>query len=318
MTTLHPNRAAALDIGSNTIKMLVVEKTPDGLKALAETSSETRIAQGISRDCPELTEASMERAIKVIGELFKEMLGFGPGHVRIVATSAVRDASNRTEFEARVFQETGHSIDVISGDEEARLIGRGVLTDPVLLEQKEVMIFDMGGGSVECIYLKDRIIRMARSLPLGGVRLLEHHVADPTLPLTNGEKNAVVEAVHQQVASIQLNLRDAAKALAVGAGGTYITCRAILAHRRGASLAESSPYLTLDELQSVFEEAAGYTLEKRLQIPRLPPNRADVFPVTLLAMITLGRWAGISRFYHCYHSLRYGVVDELLESVGFC
>ena len=305
-------RAAALDIGSNTLKMLVVEKTPDGLKTIAQRTSETRISKGISKANPTLTEESMVQAVKVIGELYREMQQHNPAHTRIVATSAVRDASNRSEFQSRVHEETGHPIDVISGEEEARLIGRGVLTDPALGKQKEIMIFDMGGGSVECIYLKNREIQVARSLPLGGVRLLEKHVKDDSLPLRKSEKQRVIDSVHQQVTSLNIELEDAANALVVGAGGTYVACRAILAHRKGKLLETSSPYLTVGDLQSIFDEASSYNLEQRLRMPKLPPNRADVFPVTLLALITLGRWTGVTQFYHCYHSLRYGVVDLLL------
>jgi len=313
MKKLPGKKAAALDIGSNTLKMLVVEKTPDGLKAIGQRTSETRISQGISNANPALTEESMVRAVKVISELYREMQEHSPDFTRIVATSAVRDASNRSEFQARVFAETGHPIDVISGEEEAHLIGRGVLTDPALGNQKEIMIFDMGGGSVECIYLKNREIKVAKSLPLGGVRLLEKHVKNSALALQESEKQSVINSVHKHVENLPIELEDAANALVVGAGGTYVACRAILAHRKGKSLEDSSPFLTLDDLQSIFEEASSYNLEQRLKMPKLPLNRADVFPVTLLALITLGRWAGISQFYHCYHSLRYGVTDLLLK-----
>lgn len=313
MTHSIGKRAAALDIGSNTLKMLVVEKTTEGLRALGERTSETRISKGISQNNPALTEASMDIGVKVIGELYREMQAFKPDYSRLVATSAVRDASNRKVFEERVFAETGQRIDVISGEEEAHLIGRGVLTDPKLNNQKELMIFDMGGGSVECIFIKDRTIQFAESLPLGGVRLLEKHVVDPTQPLREIEKQSVIDTVNEKVSRLTLQIEDPENALVVGAGGTYVTCRAILAHRKNISLEQSSPYLSIDDLQSVFEETSGYDLERRLHVPKLPANRADVFPVTLLALITLGKWAGVTRFYHCYHSLRYGVTDVLLE-----
>lgn len=313
MNSSRNPRAAALDIGSNTLKMLVVEKTEYGIEPVGERSSETRISEGISKDHPELTEESMQRGIRVIGELFREMQSLNPDHSRIVATSAVRDATNREEFRRRVFEETGKEVEVISGEEEARLIGKGVLTDPNLRNQREIMVFDMGGGSVECIYIKDREIVLAESLPLGGVRLKEHHIEDPTQPLTEGEKQSVIQSVHTHMSRLPIKLENPSEALVVGAGGTWITSRAILAHREGKSLEESSPYLSLDDLSSVFNEAASYNLNRRLQIPKLPTNRADVFPVTLLALIELGKWVGVTHFYHCFRSLRYGVADELLH-----
>ena len=313
MTESTGSRAAALDIGSNTLKMLVVENGSDGLIQLGERSSETRISEGISKDHPELTEASMQRGVQVIGELYREMQSFHPDHIRIVGTSAVRDAKNREDFCNRILQETGQAVDVITGEEEAQLIGKGVLTDPHLRDQKEIMIFDMGGGSVECIYIKDRDIRMAESLPLGGVRLLEHHVQDPSLPLSEAEKAAVAQVVAEQVSRLPIKLENPYEALVVGAGGTWITSRAIIANRVGKTLEESDPHLSQEELLSVFDQASSYTLEERLQIPKLPSNRADVFPVTLLALIELGKWVGVTHYYHCFRSLRYGVVDELLN-----
>ena len=139
MDTSRGPVAAALDIGSNTIKMLVVEKTDNGLKFIAKTTSETRISEGISKEHPELTELSMSRAIDVIKDLYREILTHNPDHLRIVATSAVREAQNQAAFKDRVYQAVDQKIDVISGDEEAQLIGRGVLTDPALRHQKEII-----------------------------------------------------------------------------------------------------------------------------------------------------------------------------------
>lgn len=310
--TLHP-RAAALDIGSNTLKMLVVEQTPKGLMPVGERTSETRISEGISKDQPMLSEKSMQRGVQVIGQLYREMQSLQPKHSRIVATSAVRDASNREDFRRRVFEETGQSVDVISGEEEALLIGKGVLTDPALKTQKEIVIFDLGGGSVECIYIKDRTIEVAVSLPLGGVRLLEHHIDDASLPLTSPEIDAVKATVKAHADQLPIKLENPDQAIVVGAGGTWITSRAIIAHRSGKTLEESNPNLSMDQLVSVFDEVSNYNLKQRLKIPNLPPNRADVFPVTLLALIELGKWVGVSNFYHCFRSLRYGVAYVLLN-----
>lgn len=309
---LH-QKAAALDIGSNTLKMLVVENTAEDLVAIGERTSETRISEGISKDHPELTEGSMQKGVRVIGELFKEIQSYDPDHIRIVATSAVRDANNRDEFCKRVKAATGHEVDILSGEEEARLVGKGALTDPNLKAQKEIMIFDMGGGSVECIYIKDREIKMTESLPLGGVRLKEHHLTDAAHPMTAEEKSAVASAIESQVSRLHHQLENPNEALVVGAGGTWITSRVMLADREGKTLEQSSPYLSHAQLQSVFDQVSKLTLEERLKVPKLPSNRADVFPVTLLALLELGKWSGASNYYHCFRSLRYGVADELLN-----
>jgi len=313
MVPLKKQVAAALDIGSNTIKMLVVEKTDQGLRRLGDRTSETRISQGISQDNPYLNQESINKAIWAIRQLFDEIQTYNPDFVQIAATSAVRDAHNGPDFQKRVQESTGQPVNVLTGEKEAKLIARGVLTDPELVNQKELMIFDMGGGSVECIHVLNRKTQLAQSLPLGGVRLMEKYITDPSKPLYSAEKEHVVQAVLQSAQSLPLQVQDPANTLAVGAGGTYVAIRFILAHRLGKNLSESSPYLHMQDLRSVFDEASNLSLESRLKIPKLPPNRADVFPVSLLALITLGEWAGITRFYHSYHSLRWGMVDELLN-----
>ncbi len=308
----RPSVAGAIDIGSNTIKMLVVRKENNVLQVLAEKTSETRISSGISKEKPVLLQENMNRAAEAVKELFHKMVPFNPERIHIVATSAVRDAHNRDEFIGRIREVTGQTLEVISGAREAKLIAKGILTDPSLQGHREIVIFDLGGGSVECIHIVNRQVLLAESLPLGGVRLMEKLLANPSSPMPNSEVDLVRAEVLQRVSSLPLTLRNPESVLGVGTGGTFTTARAILGGRLGQELEESSPYMTLEGLQSVFEETRSYHLERRLHIPNLPPNRADVFPIALLVLITLGHWAGVNRFFHTFHNLRFGLASELL------
>ena len=313
MSPSAPTRVAgAIDIGSNTIKMLVLQKKGHSLQMLAEQTCETRIGTGIGNAKPVLRKHNMHRAAEAVNVLFQKMVPFNPGHIHIVATSAVREARNRDEFIGLIRDITGITLEVISGDREAELIAKGILTDPHLKGEKEIVIFDLGGGSVECIHIVEGRVRMAGSLPLGGVRIMESLLSDPSSPLSDSEADLVRKEVLQRVRVLPFALDNEEAVLGVGTGGTFTTARAILGGRMGRKLEESSPYMTLEGLQSVFQEVRQFHLDQRLRIPNLPLNRADVFPVSLLILITLGQWAGVNRFFHTFHNLRFGLAAELL------
>src|SRR6185369_16463559 len=124
----------------------------------------------------------MTRGIEAIRALLGDATEFSREKIVLVATSAVRDAQNGADFRARVRAATGHEIRILSGDEEANLIGRGLTSDPALRDLRDFYVFDLGGGSLECLAFRDRRVEQAVSLQLGCVRLTEKFVADPAQP----------------------------------------------------------------------------------------------------------------------------------------
>ena len=124
-------RAAAIDIGSNSIKLLVAERRADGsLDEVVSRTLEVRIGAGIASVPPRLTRDGIENGIAAVAELVAEIGRMGAQRIGIVATSAVRDASNGLEFRDRVKGACGHEVRILTGIEEANLIGRGLATDP--------------------------------------------------------------------------------------------------------------------------------------------------------------------------------------------
>src|SRR4051794_745383 len=121
--------ASVIDIGSNSIKILVARRTQtDGgvLTALHNKAIDARISAGISDEEPRLSEEGIARGIAAVRELLASAAPFAPAKTALVATSAVRDARNGAEFCRRILEETGHDVRILSGDEEANLIGRGL------------------------------------------------------------------------------------------------------------------------------------------------------------------------------------------------
>ncbi len=140
---------AVIDIGSNSIKVLVAARNETGVvTALKSKTIDARISAGISKAKPELSEEGMARGLAAIQELLTDAAPFSPVRTVLVATSAVRDAGNGDHFRARVRAATGHDIRILTGDEEANLIGRGLTCDPALADLKDFYVFDLGGGSL--------------------------------------------------------------------------------------------------------------------------------------------------------------------------
>jgi exopolyphosphatase/guanosine-5'-triphosphate,3'-diphosphate pyrophosphatase len=309
---------AILDIGSNSIKVLVAARAPGGRPAalFAETI-DARISAGISRKKPRLGRGGMARGIAAIRQLLAWAAPFAPRRTLLVATSAVRDAANGAVFRRRVRAATGHPVRILTGREEAGLIGRGLACDPALTRLRNFYVFDLGGGSLECLSFRRRRARQAVSLPLGCVRLTEKFVAHPERPFSKTAARDIAGHVRATLAGAGFAFALPTGAAAVGSGGTLSTVRAIRAKREGIEFDRTDPSITLAELRRLLAEIGGWTLVRRKKIPGLPPARADVFPAALATLIAVAELGGFDGFRHSLYNLRWGVAaDELSRSAS--
>ena len=305
--------AAVIDIGSNSIKVLVAARGPAGqVQALHSQTIEARISAGISMERPQLTEGGMARGLEAISELLATTAPFSPVRIALVATSAVRDAGNGPEFRQRVKAATGHEIRILSGDEEANLIGRGLTCDPALTDLRDFYVFDLGGGSLECLLFRDRRSTQAQSLQLGAVRLTERFISNPAAPLAVAETTALALHVRDELKRSGFRFPIVTPA-AVFTGGSMATVRAINGARHGVKLEDTPPVIALATLTDLLDELAPFTLEQRKAVPGLPSARADIFPAALVTMLTLADYAHVDRFHHSLYNLRYGLAAEALD-----
>lgn len=302
---------AVVDIGSNSIKVLIAERGDDGrLRALGTKTLDVRISAGISRETPRLSDDGMTRGLGAIQELLAYASTFSPRQTVLVATSAVRDAENGREFCQRVLSATGHALRILTGTEEANLIGRGLTCDPALDGLRDFYVFDLGGGSLECLAFQDRRVQQAASLQLGCVRLTEAFVRVRVDPVPFG----VIAAIEKITAvTVQAHFKfDVAGAAAVGTGGTITTARAVLGARAGVSLDATSPVVKVTQLRDLCDELAGLPLTDRQKIPGLPAARADVFPIALATLVAVADAGGFHSYQHSLYNLRFGVAAEML------
>lgn len=335
-----------IDIGSNSIKNLVAIRERPGapVVALKMRSIEVRISTGIGRASPSLTEEGMTRGLEAVQNLLTDSAGLPPHPVVLVATSAVRDAANGGEFRRRVRDATGHTVRLLGGLEEAALIGRGLLSDPGLSGLRDFHVFDLGGGSIECLAFADREIRRAVSLPLGCVRLTERCIPDPAAPIPrdalmrvagvtravfarSGFFIAATAGDESEPPSVQSpsgqggqpgipKSKNPAAAIdtaaVIGTGGALTTARAILGALENKALSDTPPRIPVERLRELLHELASKTLAERRRIPAMPPGRADVFPTALTTLVTIAELGGFAAYHHSLRNLRWGLAAEVL------
>jgi exopolyphosphatase / guanosine-5'-triphosphate,3'-diphosphate pyrophosphatase len=308
-----PSPVAVIDIGSNSIKVLVARRAADGrIEALKIRTVDARISAGISRTNPTLTDEGMARGLAAIQSLLLDAAPFQPGRITLVATSAVRDAANGALFREQVRAATGHAIRILTGEEEANLIGRGLTVDPALAALRDFYVFDLGGGSLECLAFRERRIEQAVSLQLGCVRLTEKFVIDPSAPFTDLARLAIEGHTRATLAAAGFRFSLPHSAVAVGTGGTVTTVRAIYGARLGKSAEQTDATVSTAQLRELLGVLGAMPLAARQEIPGLPAARADVFPTALATLLAVADAGAFTGFRNSFYNLRYGLAAELL------
>ncbi len=308
---------AVVDIGSNSIKLLVAARGADdnsSLRVLFQEALETRISGGIGRDKSSLSEAGMIVGVGAVARLLEMARPYAPTRRVLVATSAVRDAANRAEFATRILTATGSPLEVLSGDDEALLIARGIQTDPALHGATEFCLTDLGGGSLECIRFTSGKITQAVSLPLGAVRLTEKFVPHAQAPFPDAARAAIEADTRRVLAVSGFHFRSGG--LLVGTGGAFTVARAILAHRRGFESKETWPaQMSRADLAALLEEIAPLDATGRAHIPKLTPERADILPAALTTILVLMDLAQVAGVVHSFHNLRFGIAARFFAQL---
>ena len=314
MTTDSSPPVAVIDIGSNSIKVLIARRRADGnIEQLRNKTLDCRISAGIAAAHPRLSEDGMERGLAAIRQLLALAAPFGPARIQLVATSAVRDAENGADFRARVQAATGHAIRILSGEEEANFIGLGLTSDPALAHLQDFHVFDLGGGSLECLTFRERRIVQAISLRLGCVRMTEKFFADPTAPLDHDACTGLALHVKQELRRASFRFDLPRPPAAVFTGGTITTIRVLKGARHGVGLEDTPAVVSESTVHHLLDELAPLTLEERKAIPGMPTARADVFPAALVTVLAVAESAGLDHFHHSLHNLRWGLAVGLLS-----
>ena len=270
---------AVIDVGTNSVKLLVANVSGKVVTPLHEGSHQTRLGQGFY-ESHVLQAGAIDQTAKAVADFINEAHSWNPVSAKIIATSAARDAVNKEELLSAIESVAGIPVTIISGEQEADWAYKGVTSDPQLASGN-LLVMDVGGGSSEFILGSDGERIFAESFPVGSVRLLERiSVSDPPSPGELAECERAVRAVLMErvVPMLQPKLKAVGNAVQfVGTGGTStILARIQLKLRSFSREMIEGTFLSRETLKTEMMRLWSVPLEKRKQVIGLPPNRADV------------------------------------------
>lgn len=284
---VHPDqrrRVAAVDMGTNSIRLLVAEERGRDVAELARDMVITRLGEGVDRT-GRLEPRALRRTTDVLERYARRARALGAERIRVGATSAVRDAGDRRLFEAAFSRVTGGAPEVLTGDQEARLSFLGATAD--LDAERPVLVFDIGGGSTELI-LGGEEVEASASVDVGSVRITER--VDPADPPTRDDVAAMRRLAAEGLAGAEGEV--AAGRTLVGVAGTTTTVQAIaLSLERYDPEAIHGSTLSLRDAERVAAELARMTVAERAALPVMPPGREDVIVAGAQILLEiLERW----------------------------
>jgi exopolyphosphatase/guanosine-5'-triphosphate,3'-diphosphate pyrophosphatase len=305
-------RVATIDIGTNTVLLLVAERNGGGpVRAVLERAEITRLGEGVDRTRA-LSPAAVERTRVCLARYARDVRESAVDAVAVVGTSAMRDADGGAPLAAFVREAFGVDVRVLAGDDEARMTFRGALLGMPQAPGGAAAVFDIGGGSTEVILGRldgGRLIASyLHSFDVGSVRLTERHFRhDPPLP---GEILAMREALDRTFGEVPLLAPDVRP---VGVAGTMTTLASV---SLGLSTYERDRVhglsLGAKELGELVDRLAAQTVDERKRVPGMEPKRADVLVAGgCIAVALLQRWGGASALVSD-GGVRWGLAQELL------
>jgi len=307
------SRLAAVDVGTNSVLLLVAERGADGvLHPVREEAEITRLGRGVDRTGL-LSAEGQEATLEVLGRFADLARRSGARAMVVTATSAARDARNGSEFLARARERTGATVEILPGDEEARLSYLAVAQDFAAgAGEAGLLAIDVGGGSTEFVHGQGRTVRFRTSLDIGSVRLTERCVQSD--PPSEAEQDAIRAAVRLALGTLAAFPREVR---VVGVAGTVTSLYAI-AHAiepYDASRVHGG-WLSLEDVATVRARLCSVPVAVRRTLPGMQPKRADVLPTGALLFETALLHLGATGAWVSDRGLRWGVLLDRWESLG--
>lgn len=270
-------RRAVIDVGTNSVKLLMAD-VGRTVTPVLRVSRQTRLGQGSFRT-KWLHPEAVARTAAAVAELGAQAAELRPLSIRVLATSATREAANGSELVQAIQRAVGLNVEIISGDLEAEYVFRGVTSDPAFAEQP-LLIVDVGGGSTEWVVGEGAFTYFCGSTHLGTTRLLEMNPpGDPPTPEDlMVSRNAVSDFVHWELRSrLGPTLRSfcGREVRLVGLGGGLRTL-ARLSAAQGPPRRGEPVRLGLNQIREQVERLWGLCSRERRQLDGLDPEKADV------------------------------------------
>lgn len=315
---MPPTRFAAIDIGTNTVLLVVAEERDGRLEPIVERAEITRLGRGVDAT-GRLDPAAIRETAETLGRFAAEARALGAERIVCVATSAARDARNGAEFFEASRAAAGLTPEVISGDEEARLVYGSAWRDfgltlggpPPFPPGGPLAVLDVGGGSTEFTFGDGPVPRGRTSLQVGAVRLTERHVRSDPMPLS--EQLVLREAAREALAPLAKldGLGDVTSARLVGVAGTVTTLCSVQQELPVYDAAKvHGATMLLDELDALVVRLAGISVAERRRLPGMEPKRADVIVAGGMIVAEAMRLTGFDRLIVSDRGVRWGLLHD--------
>jgi len=309
-------KLAAIDIGSNSIKLVVVDaESADSFAVLARDKETVRLGHETLRE-GYLSPAAVERASECVKRFRSIAEARGAERVLAIATASVRAASNASEFIDEIEQRTGVRVEVLSGVEEARLIGLAAARGCCEAGASLVNV-DIGGGSTEISLVRGGVPVTLHSVRLGAVGLTERFISSD--PLKAKELRALREEIRNALERPTRELRDAGWQRVTGTSGTIIAIgealRAQGAKQKSQGAQPAGADIVLSRLERFNERMAGLTQEERRGVPGVSAQRAEIIVAGGQILEAVMRSLRVNYLRTCDWALREGVIIDFLREV---
>ncbi len=303
-------RVAAIDVGTNSSRLLVADVVGGKVAPVERRSRVTRLGRGVDLS-GRLSAEAIEEVCETIGEYVAMIGELGAERVEAIATSAVRDAENGGAFVAELRERFALSPRVLDGEEEARLTYLGATSEHV--PTVPTLVIDIGGGSTELIVGQGREIRFHASMQAGVVRHTERHITSD--PPTAQELESLAADVRTSIEKTVAGQPGAEQGVAVA--GTPTSLAAI-----ELGLVPYDPTrvhghtLTLPSIQRMLSRLASVPLAERVETPGLHPDRAPTLVAGVVILIETMRAFGLEQVTASEHDILYGTALSAASSGG--
>lgn len=299
---------AAVDIGSNSVRLKIARTTRGRIETLQEDREVTRLGESVFAGGA-LDPQAMAHTIQVLQRFLRATQAHAVDRVRVVATSALRDARNNRAFLDWVRTATGWKVEIISGLEEGRLIHLGISSN-TRISNRKVLLIDLGGGSCELtLSEKGHIVDMI-SLPIGAVRLTQaflHH--DPPF---RSELEAMRGLIHKEIARVQKRIVDARVQAVLATSGTPAALSGLYEAKVGGA-DESKPHTVPKEgVTKILRTLAKRNLAQRRALPGVGPKRAEIIIAGSMVFSEILHMCDLQNFRYLPLGLRDGLLAQMM------
>ncbi|MHB1050473.1 MAG: Ppx/GppA phosphatase family protein [Bacteroidota bacterium] len=306
-------RIASIDIGTNTILLLIAQINADGtISPLHDEQVIARLGKGVDENRI-ISPDTFRRAESFLSQYKATCDQFRVDAIIAVGTSALRDARNNADFCSYILAQTGISIQILSGDEEAQWTYRGALSEFTGRSDRYTVI-DIGGGSTELISGNHTGIQSAQSIDIGSVRITERFLRES--PPADTSLAAAHEFIGSQLRSA--NIHDIGGTFAIGVAGTVTTLAAMktdIPLSRHNEL--SGTVLSLNDVQRIFEGLKGKNIDEIRHVPYMAPGREDIILAGILILMTVMETCRLDTINTGDRGLRFGIALREFERMRY-